>query len=114
MRQPIKLMTFNILTGGGEEPRFSKILDLLQRNRPDILVLQECVGWEDGHRLAQVAKVLELPPGEEHARLSLARPRGSGKCYHIGVFSRLPIAKLVAHRDPAFIGHSLAEFTVQW
>ena len=114
MREPIKLMTFNILTGGGDEARFEKLLDLLRRHRPDIAVLQECLGWEQGDRLGRAAEALGLPLQDPHARLSLARPRGSGKCYHLGVFSRLPISRFLTHNNPAFLGHSLAEFTVEW
>ena len=114
MREPLKLMTFNILTGGGEEVRFSRIKDLIRRVRPDILVLQECLDWEKGDRVKQIAQTLEIPYEEAHARLALARPRGSGKCYHIGVWSRFPLESFKSHNDPAFIGHALAEFQVRW
>jgi endonuclease/exonuclease/phosphatase (EEP) superfamily protein YafD len=49
----MKVMTLNILMGG--EDRMEALLGLLAHARPDVLVLQECLGWEDGERLRQVA-----------------------------------------------------------
>lgn len=109
MRPPLKLMTFNILLGGGEDRRFSQILDVLRRCQPDILVLQECLGWEDGVRLAQVEQVLQA-----QGRLGQARPRGSGKCYHLAAFSKLPMQDFQVHNDPSFLGHALIQFRVDW
>lgn len=114
MTLPLKLMTFNILTGGGDESRFRGVLDVIRRNAPDLLVLQECLDWDDGKRLAQVAEVLGIPADPAHARLGLARPRGSGKRYHLGVFSRLPLVTFETHNNPAFLGHALVECSVDW
>ena len=100
-------MTWNILLGG--EDRFERILDLVTRTAPDLLVLQEALGWEDRVRLGRIASALGVPDGPRHALLGEARPRGSGKQYHVAVVSRQPIQSVRLHNDPAFIGHCLAE-----
>lgn len=100
-------MTWNILFGGGD--RFEAIVELASKARPDLLVLQECLGWEDRVRLERIAKALGLADDPRHALLGTARPRGSGKRYHVAVLSRAPIGRVVLHHDPAFIGHCIAE-----
>ena len=85
------------------------VLDLILGTDPDLLVLQECVGWEDRVRLRQVARVLGLPDDDRHGVLGIARPRGSGKRYHVALLSRLPIDRARMHNDPHFIGHCLLE-----
>jgi exodeoxyribonuclease-3 len=102
-------MTFNVLLGG--EGRFDAALAIVARARPDLLVLQECLGWDaagDG-RMARVAAALGLPPGGRHALLGLARPRGSGRRFHVALFSRVPIASSRVHADPSVLGHCLVE-----
>lgn len=102
----LKVMTLNVLFGG--QDRFEALLALLARESPDLLVLQECLGWDDGERLRQVAAALG-PEGTLHAHLGSARPRGSGNCYHVAVLSRLPLRTLRVHNDPHFIGHALVQ-----
>ena len=114
MASPLKLMTYNILNGGGDESRFRTVLDVIRRAAPDLLVLQECLDWEDGQRLTEVAEVLGIPARPEHARLGLARPRGSGKRHHLAVFSRLSLTAFETHSNPAFLGHALVQCSVSW
>ncbi|RKH72946.1 endonuclease/exonuclease/phosphatase family protein [Corallococcus aberystwythensis] len=104
---PLKVMTLNILMGG--EERMPRLLALIARENPDVLVLQECLGWEDGERLSQVAAALNLPATEAHVRLGTARPRPSGRRFHVAVASRLPLRSARAHADAHFIGHCLLE-----
>lgn len=104
---PLKVMTLNILMGG--EERMESLLALFARERPDLLVLQECLGWEDGVRLRQVAAALGLPADEAHVRLGAARPRGSGRCYHLAVASRFPLTSVRVHNDARFLGHCLLQ-----
>ena len=104
---PLKVMTLNVLLGG--EERMDALLSLLARERPDVLVLQECLGWEDGRRLRQVATALELPADEGHVRLGSARPRGSGMRYHVAVASRAPLRSVRVHNDARFLGHCLLQ-----
>ena len=103
----MRVMTWNILFGGGD--RFEQILGLVSRTAPDLLVLQEALGWEDRVRLGRIASALGLPDDPRHALLGEARPRGSGKRYHVAVVSRRPILSVRLHNDPAVIGHCLAE-----
>lgn len=103
----LKVMTLNVLFGG--QDRFEAILALLARESPDLLVLQECLGWDDGVRLRQVAAALG-PEGTIHAHLGEARPRGSGSCYHVSVLSRLAPRALRVHNDRHFIGHALVQY----
>lgn len=102
---PLKVMTLNILMGG--EERMPLLLALIARESPDVLVLQECLGWEDGERLGQVAAALNLPATEAHVRLGTARPRPSGRRYHVAVASRMPLRSARAHVNAHFIGHCL-------
>lgn len=104
---PLKVMTLNILFGG--EERMEALLAILAREKPDVLVLQECLGWEDGVRLRQVAAALGLPADEAHLRLGTARPRGSGKRYHVAVASRAPLRSVRVHNDAHFLGHCLVQ-----
>ncbi|RKH57119.1 endonuclease/exonuclease/phosphatase family protein [Corallococcus llansteffanensis] len=104
---PLKVMTLNILMGG--EERMPQLLALIARENPDVLALQECLGWEDGERLGQVAAALNLPATEAHVRLGTARPRSSGRRYHVAVVSRLPLRSSRDHANPHFIGHCLLE-----
>jgi exodeoxyribonuclease-3 len=101
-------MTWNVLFGG--EDRFARILALIARAQPDVLVLQECLGWEEGPRLNDVARAMGVP--EAHARLGLARPRGSGRRFHVALCSRFPLARMDTHADPARIGHCIVDADV--
>lgn len=103
----LMVMTWNVLFGGQE--RFQAIVDLVAARRPDVLVLQECLGWEEGDRFARVAAALDLPAAPPHAHLGRGRPRGSGACYHVAVYSRLPLRRVVDHADPAHLGHVVVE-----
>jgi exodeoxyribonuclease-3 len=104
---PLKVMTFNVLFGG--QDRFDSILALLSRVQPDVLVMQECLGWEGTDKLRQVASALGLAADEHHIHLGLARPRGSGSCYHVALASRRPLRAIQIHNDPRHIGHCLVQ-----
>lgn len=99
----MRVMTLNVLFGG--EDRMEGILGLVRRASPDVLVLQECLGWDEGDRLRRVAEAIDAP----HAHLGIARPRGSGKRYHVALVSRRPIADARTHNDPARLGHAVVE-----
>ncbi|HYI00551.1 endonuclease/exonuclease/phosphatase family protein [Hyalangium sp.] len=103
----LKVMTFNVLFGG--QDRFEAILGVLDRTRPDVLVLQECLWWEAGDRLHQVAEVLGVPADASHVHLGTARPRGSGRRYHVALASRRPLRAIHLHNDPRQIGHCLIQ-----
>ena len=74
-----------------------------------MLVLQECLGWDDGERLAPGRRRAGPPGHRPPTRLGTARPRGSGSCYHVSVVSRLPLRSLRVHANPHFIGHCLLQ-----
>jgi exodeoxyribonuclease-3 len=103
----LKVMTFNVLFGG--QDRFEAILELLGRVRPDLLVLQECLGWQGSDRLREVAATLGLPADEAHVHLGIARPRGSGNRYHVAIASQRPLRAVQIHNDPRQIGHCLVQ-----
>ncbi|WP_438018791.1 endonuclease/exonuclease/phosphatase family protein [Sorangium sp. So ce315] len=102
----MKIMTFNILSGG--EDRFDAILAIVAAAGPDLLVLQECVGWEDGARLRAVAEAIGAPAGERHAVLGRANPRPNGRRNHVAVVSRAPLAAARVHA-PEALAHCLVE-----
>ena len=103
-------MTLNTLFGA--EDRFERMLALIAREQPDLLVLQECVDWDDGQRLAAVAEALGLPAEPAHIHLGRARARPSGRRYHVAIASRLPIRSARDHADPKVIGHCIAELEI--
>lgn len=110
MATPLKIATFNILNGGGDETRFRGVLDVIRRISPDVLVLQECLDWEDnGARVQAVAEVVGSP-----GCIGRSRARGSGKTYHLGLFSRLPVQDFQVYNNPAFLGHSIAHLKLNW
>ncbi|HTN85470.1 MAG TPA: endonuclease/exonuclease/phosphatase family protein [Sorangium sp.] len=102
----MKIMTFNILFGG--EDRFDAILAIAAAARPDLLVLQECVGWEDGARLRAVAEAIGAPSGDRHAVLGRANPRPNGRRNHVCVVSRAPLVEARVHAPDA-LAHCLVE-----
>lgn len=99
----LRVMTFNVLCGA--QKRLPAVLDLIRAAGADLLVLQECVGWEQGDALLQVAEALGVP--WDHALLGQARPRPSGARYHVAVLGKAPVQLVALHDDPAHLGHCI-------
>jgi len=99
-------MTFNVLMGG--EDRFDAICGILAAERPDVLVLEECLGWEDGARLRRVAEAIGVPADERHTVLGSANRRPSGRRFHVALVSRAPIARSTVHA-PTEVAHCVVE-----
>lgn len=76
----MKLMTYNIFNGGGD--RLPLILDVIKKENPDFLTLNEANTWvANDHRIfKQVAAALNLP----YFDIALS---GHGD-YHVAVFSK--------------------------
>jgi exodeoxyribonuclease-3 len=102
----MKVMTFNVLMGGGD--RFEAICAILSAERPDLLVLEECLGWEDGDRLGAVAEAIGVPADGRHTVLGGANRRPSGRRFHVAMISRAPIARSAVHA-PSEVAHCLVE-----
>jgi exodeoxyribonuclease III len=107
----LKVMTWNILFGG--QDRFHAILQTIATQQPDLLVLQECLDWDDKQRLFQTAEAMNVPTNETHAILGQARPRGSGCCYHVAVLSRFPIQTVEVHNNRHFVGHCMVHIGIE-
>lgn len=107
-----KVMTFNILFGGGEDERFNKVLSVIAKAKPDMLILQECLWLEDYKRLEQVATVMQIPFMKNFAYLGQARPRGSGNCYNVAILSRLSMQETIVYNDSNFLGHCIIKTVV--
>lgn len=91
----MRFVTFNVLVGG--EDRLDAICALLASARPDLLVLQECVGWEDGRALRAVAEAIGVPRLDRHVTLGVAHARPSGQRYNVGILSRAPLERVALH-----------------
>lgn len=104
----MRVLTQNVLMGG--EDRFDALCDVLRAARPDLLVLQECLGWQDGVRLRTLAHCCDIPEDDRHLFLSQSNPRGSGKRYHVALLSRAAILTVRAHTDG--FAHSVLDATV--
>jgi exodeoxyribonuclease III len=105
----MKVMTFNVLLGG--EDRMGAICAILAAEQPDLLVLEECLGWEDGTRLAAVAAAIGVPVDPHHVVLGAANRRPSGRRHHVAVLSRASIAHARVHA-PNEVAHCLVEAEV--
>lgn len=105
-RQRMKVMTLNVLLGG--EDRFDALLAIVAAERPDLLVLQECVGWEDGASLRAVAEAAGVPADDGHTILGPANARPSGRRYNVCVVSRTPFTRRRVHTPPA-LAHCIVE-----
>ena len=109
----MRVMTYNVLKGGQE--RMAKIAHVIRAQRPDLLVLQECLGWEDGDSHVQaVAAAMEVEADEAHARVGRSSPRASGRCYNVSVLSRAPMVGFTVHADPSALAHCIVEARVGW
>lgn len=107
----LTVMSFNILFGGGDAARFAGVLATVRRMAPDLLVLQECMEWtEDDPRVQAVAEAVGVPATSDHVAFGAARPRGSGRRYHVVAFSKARLAGSRTHADPAIQAHALLEF----
>jgi exodeoxyribonuclease III len=98
-----------VLLGG--EDRFDAICAILAAEQPDLLVLEECLGWEDGTRLAAVAATIGVPADERHMVLGAANRRPSGRRHHVALLSRAPIAHSRVHA-PNEVAHCMVEATL--
>lgn len=96
----------------GGEDRLDRIVALLEKTRPDVVVLQECLGWQENGMLRRVADAIGVPSNGAHAILGLARPRGSGRRFHVALLSRFTILAARTHADPAAVGHAIVEATL--
>jgi exodeoxyribonuclease-3 len=105
-RDTLSVITLNVLFGG--EERMDLITSLLHREQPDLVILQECLGWEDGERLRQVAKAIDATD----VHLGRARARASGNRYHVGIASRVPLLFARTHNDAREVGHCIVEFAI--
>ncbi len=104
----MRILSWNIENGGAD--RFEAQLEVLRATVPDVVVLQECLGWDDGHRLASVAAALDIPPSAPHTFLAVANARGSGRRFHVGLVSRTGLHQRVTHTDG--VAHVVAEAVV--
>ncbi|WP_344859340.1 endonuclease/exonuclease/phosphatase family protein [Planomonospora alba] len=102
----MRVLSLNVLVGG--EERFDEIRAIVAAERPDLIVLQECVGWEDGERLRELAEAVGIPAAEEHLVVGAANPRPSGRRYNVCVASRTPLRRHAVHAPPT-VAHCVVE-----
>lgn len=110
----MKVMTLNVLLGGGD--RMEAICAIAAAERPDVLALQECVGWNhdpSARRLAALARAIGVPIDPRHALLGRANRRPSGRRHHVALLSRAPIGRRRAHAPP-HVAHCIVEAEIEW
>jgi endonuclease/exonuclease/phosphatase family metal-dependent hydrolase len=98
-----RLMTYNIQEGGGSDRRFARLVEVIERASPDVLVVNEGAGWHPAHERAErIADCL----GAEH------RIAHTGSGFDLAFFSRLPILGL-EEPDADSLFHGLAWIEVR-
>ena len=103
----MRILTFNILFGAySPAGRLEAIARLLKKAKPTVVLLQECMDWNE-ERLEELAKLTAM----RHFHLGRSNPRGSGKRYHLGVMSRLPLENVKSHGQ-SVLAHSCLEVSV--
>jgi exodeoxyribonuclease-3 len=82
----MKLITYNILDGGGE--RLSLIAQVINDESPDIVVINEANGFDlnDNERLVSLGDLIAMP----HYHLA---PSGQ-RDYHVAIYSKLPLLSI--------------------
>ena len=78
----MKVMTYNIMSGG--HGRIGLILEVVQKESPDFLTINEAVGFEKTGVLEHVSSVARLP----HFRLACSEK------YHVAILSRFPFKNI--------------------
>lgn len=103
----MRVVSFNLLCGAHDPPeRWGRIVALLRQLEPDLLLLQECMDWDQA-RIETLGRELGL----DHAFLTIANPRGSGRRYNLGALCRWA----VSGRSPVHpkLAHGLQEITLE-
>lgn len=103
-------MTWNVQDGA--QQRLPAVAAVIRTQRPDLLALQECLGWEDGPALAQVAEAMGVPAAAAHAVVGGASPRPSGVSFPPALLSRRPLLEVEAIVDPARFRHGVLRAAV--
>lgn len=99
----MRLMTYNIEAGGGEDRRFARVLDVVRDASPDVLVVNECVGWfPSNDRAAAIADCL----GADY------RVAQCTSNFDIAFFSRYPIRTVEMPPSTASFTHGVARATL--
>ncbi|MBN2492265.1 MAG: endonuclease/exonuclease/phosphatase family protein [Planctomycetes bacterium] len=99
----LRLMTYNILEGGGPPRRQRLLLEVLERLSPDLLVVNEAVDWHPRHPAAdRIAAAL----GYSY------RVARSASGFDVAIFSRCPIVEFHQPEIPQLF-HSAARLTVE-
>lgn len=90
-------MTYNIEEGGGDDRRFDLVLQVIERASPDLLVINEGVGWfPSDERADRIAETLG-------ATYRIAQAVSN---FDVGLFSRFPIRTL--HQSHGTLLHAVA------
>lgn len=97
-RMALRVMTYNILDGGGE--RLPLIRDVIRGQGPDLLAIQEA---NDRELIESLARELDM-------RLVFGE---ANNVYHMAWLTNLPVRRAENHRLPA-LRKTLLELEVEW
>jgi len=99
----VRLMTYNIQEGGGAPARQARLLEVIQRISPDVLVLNEAVNWHPRHEFAdRIGDALDAD----------YRVSPSASRFDVALFSKHPILEFRTLRT-ASLFHSAAWIAVE-
>ncbi len=99
----MRLMTYNIEAGGGEDRRFARVLDVVREASPDVLVVNECVGWfPSNERADAIAACL----GADY------RVAQCVSNFDLAFFSRFPIRAIETPESTTTFTHGVARATL--
>jgi len=89
----MKIMTYNILTGGAAaspDSRIDQILSVITDAKPDVLALQEANNFDSNGMMEKFAETLGLP----YSFLAQGAVYEDGDRYNGAIFSRYPIGEV--------------------
>lgn len=105
----MKIMTYNVYRGG--EDRFALIAQIIQKEQPDILAIQEACDWDISGRAKKLQQALGI--STDGMKYFQANQRSaSGRRYDMVLYSRYPILSSEFFHESQNIWHGIPHVVV--